>query len=213
MNRNRHGRNRKRRPARRKPFLKRKPLLLVVCEGEKSEPNYFTGLLRSCLNPRVRIEISDNHGVPLSLVEDARDHKKEAERRARSEKDSNLKYDSVWCVFDIDDHPNVPQAINFARDNQIDLAISNPCFELWLLLHFRTDPGPKHRNQIYDLLKTFLPDYSKDLDFSSFSDGVPKAVERARLLNEAAEEVNELYRNPSTGVYKLTELIRGNESP
>ncbi|MGH3940412.1 MAG: RloB family protein, partial [Pseudonocardiaceae bacterium] len=44
-----------------------------------------------------------------------------------------------WCVFDVEwpkNHPNLKQAIQLARDHNIRLAISNPCFELWLILHF-----------------------------------------------------------------------------
>ena len=35
-------RNRTRSPARGRPRLEPKPLILVVCEGEKTEPNYFS---------------------------------------------------------------------------------------------------------------------------------------------------------------------------
>ena len=75
--------------------------------------------------------------MPKTLVERAVAMKREAALEAKRKKDENLKYDQVWCVFDIDEHPFVPEAKQQARDNGIEVAISNPCFELWALLHFR----------------------------------------------------------------------------
>ena len=47
------------------------------------------------------------------------------------EEDDNLRYDSVSCVFGVDDHPHIPDATAMARDKGIELAVSNQCFELW----------------------------------------------------------------------------------
>ena len=146
-------RNRERRPARRAPFADPKPTILIVCEGQVSEPEYFTGFTRAVRNPRVTIRIEGGAGVPQSVVEAAKRLKREAERQAKREKDDNIRYDFVWCVFDIDDHPNIASASQMARDSGIELAISNPSFELWLLLHFRDNPGMQHRNQITRLLR------------------------------------------------------------
>ena len=43
----------------------------------------------------------------------------------------------IWCVFDFDEHPNLSQAITEAAQSGIDVAVSNPCFELWLVLHLQ----------------------------------------------------------------------------
>jgi len=86
----------------------------------------------------------------------AKEHKKTAEANSRREKEVNLLYNSVWCVFDVDDHPRVADARQMAADNGIELAISNPCFELWLLLHFRDGPGMQHRDKIETVAPTVL---------------------------------------------------------
>ncbi|NJP30622.1 RloB family protein [Micromonospora thermarum] len=55
---------------------------------------------------------------------------------ARSEDDE---VDECWCVFDVEwpqNHPRLAEAIRLATVHNIRLAISNPCFELWLTLHF-----------------------------------------------------------------------------
>ncbi|MBU4270732.1 MAG: RloB family protein [Planctomycetes bacterium] len=203
-----NARNRKRKPGRRKPFLDPKPRILIVTEGEKTERQYFEGFWKSCRNPRVWIKVADEHGVPVTLVRTAKQYKEEAEQDATREKDDNLAFDSVWCVFDIDDHPKVTEAKVTARDNNIDLAVSNPCFEMWLLLHFRDNPGMQHRDKIEQMLKKHVPGYDKTVDYDTYSIGYPQAVIRAERMDCSAGEANEPERNPTTGVYNLTELIR-----
>jgi hypothetical protein len=204
-----NARDRDRRKGRRPPFRDPKPTILVVTEGEVTEPEYIDGLKRACRNPRVTVRLAKEHGVPKTIVEIAKQYKEEAEKSAQCEKDENLVYDSVWGVFDVDDHPAIGEAIVMARDNGIRLAISNPCVELWLLLHFRDNPGMHDRVAVKKLLKDYVPDYDKHVDYATYTGGYSQAVVRARRMDQAASEDNEPNRNPTTGVYELTELIRG----
>jgi hypothetical protein len=83
----------------------------------------------------VTLEISEIHGVPLTLVTAAVKAMKAGaadQRRGRG-----TSWDGIWCVFDQDDHPNIPQALDLARRTGINVAFSNPCIELWFLLHDR----------------------------------------------------------------------------
>ena len=121
----------------------------------------------------------------------------------------NLKYDEVCCVFDVDDRPGekVAEAIAKARKSGLNVALSNPCFELWLLLHLRDRPGALTHKQAPSMLRKYVPDYHKKVDFSTYRGGYTQAVKHAIYLDEAANESGEPGRNPTTGVYKLTELI------
>jgi hypothetical protein len=204
-----NARNRQRRKGRKSAFRDPKPTILVVTEGEATEPEYIDGFRRECRNPRVTIRFAREHGVPMTLVRNAKQYKREAEEEAAREKDDNLAYDSVWCVFDIDDHPAIGEAKEMARDNSIRLAISNPCIELWLLLHFRDNPGMQDRDTMLKKLKEHVPKYDKHIDFKIYAEGYPQAVQRARKMQDDAEEAGEPNRNPTTGIYELTELIRG----
>lgn len=203
-----NARNRDRRQGRRPPFLSPKPIILVVSEGEVTEPDYIRGLQQAFRNPRVRIEFAEEHGVPMTLVRIAKEYKEEAIAQATRENDDNLAYDSVWCVFDIDDHPAVGEAKEMARDNNIHVAISNPCIELWLLLHFRGNPGMQGRGTIVKSLKKYVSKYDKHVTYATYAPGYAEAVDRARKMDQDAKESNEPYRNPTTGFYELTELIR-----
>ncbi len=200
--------NRSRRPARRAPFKEVKPLLLVVTEGEVTEPEYLAGFVRWCANPRVHVVVEPGAGVPKTIVESAKRLKQEAEARARGEKDDNLRYDEVWCVFDVDDHPALNDARQIAESQALRLAVSNPCIELWLLLHFQDQPGLKRRDQVVSLLKKHLPSYDKHVDFRDYQALYDQAEQRAKRLEEECNRSGEDGRNPSTGFWKLTLSIR-----
>jgi hypothetical protein len=201
------GRDRYRRAGRQAAFRDPRPRILIVCEGRKTEPQYFEQFAAFHRNSLVKVELARGQGVPLSVVRAARELKDKALADARREEDENMKYESVWCAFDVDDHPNIPEAKILAGDHDIELAISNPCFELWLLLHLRECPGMLHRHDAQSMLKTHVADYDKKVDFGIYKDGYTKAVERARSLTKLAESIGEPGRNPTTGVYELTEKI------
>ena len=201
-------RNRDRRPARRTPYKDAKPVILIVTEGEVTEPEYLNGFARATRNSRVRIRVRGGVGVPKTIVEFAKDRKIEAEEQARGEKDDNLRYDEVWCVFDFDEHPSIPDAKQMARDNGIELAMSNPCFELWLWLHFADQPGMRDHHRLQSMMKQYIPNYDKHVDYSDYATGYEAAYGRASRLDKDAKAANEEGRNPTTGVWRLTESIR-----
>src|SRR5690554_629358 len=103
MRRSRHNRTRK--PARGQATRTIKRRILVVCEGEVTEPTYIQEFHKWCRNSVVEIKIGGKSNVPRTLAVAARDEKKKAEKDAKKQKDDFLAFDEVWCVFDIDDHP------------------------------------------------------------------------------------------------------------
>ena len=98
-------------------------------------------------------------------------------------------------------------AITDEAARHLELAVSNPCFELWLLLHFRESPGAQHRRHLQRKLKKFLPGYDKHFDFELVADRVDQAVKRAGRLDQQARRMGEPFLNPTTGVYRLIESI------
>jgi hypothetical protein len=111
---------RQRRQAFREPRLR----LRLVCGGERTEPTYFRGLKRHVRKPAVEIRVRSKGGSPKELVEYARSI-------APIGADE---FDEVWCVVDRDEFDLEP-AVICATELDVRLAVSNPCFELWLLLH------------------------------------------------------------------------------
>lgn len=202
-------RNRNRKPARRTPYKNAKPIILVVTEGRVTEPGYIKTFAGYHRNPRVEILLHGGIGVPKTIVEYAKKLKTEKEKEAKAKKDDNIKFDEVWCVFDIDQHPNIPDAIQIAHSHDLHLAISNPCFEIWLWLHFAPQPGLQNRHKLQSMLKKHIPNYGKDVDFANIADGYKPAALRAEKLEKEAKEDGEDGRNPTTGVWRLTKSILG----
>lgn len=103
---------------------------LVVCEGERTEPNYFKGLVKDRYSEVRSEEIVGEGRSTCALV------KKTGEIRQRLEHQRQLKFDRVWVVFDKDDFNDFNEAIALAERKGYGAAWSNEAFELWYLLHF-----------------------------------------------------------------------------
>jgi hypothetical protein len=80
-------RHRQRRPARIEPSRRPRKRILVLCEGQNTEPQYLLGFKRWCRNPLVEVVVDAEHRVPLTLVRRAKDARLEAERRARDDEE------------------------------------------------------------------------------------------------------------------------------
>lgn len=202
-------RDRDRRPARRASLREPRPRLLVVCEGRRTEPEYLRGVVVSLRSSAVEVVIHHERGGPKKVVEMAKRARASAAALAKRQDDPFLAYDEVWCVFDRDEHPHFNAAIDMAQANGLQLAVSNPCFELWLLLHFRESPGARHRDELALLLRRdHVPSYDKGVQFGELAAGVKHAITRAeRLAQEAARLGEDPHKNPTTGVFRLIRAI------
>lgn len=115
--------------ARKLNIREKKEKFLIICEGEKTEPNYFKSFP---INVHVvDVDVKGYGYNTLSLVEEAINRKESAER-------NGLPYNQVWCVFDKDDFCDdiINRAIYKSIENKIKVAWSNEAFELWYLLHY-----------------------------------------------------------------------------
>src|SRR6202165_1126853 len=192
---------------RRRPQLEPRRRILIVCEGRRTEPEYFQAL-RVKLRAVVEVQIEPGGPDPKILVERAVARKRDTDREARLQRDRFLRYDEIWCVFDTDEHPKLADARQQAQAHGIELAISNPCFELWALLHFQDQSAFLERHVAVTRLKKHLPHYKKVLPFEVLHPKYPAAVLRAQELDRRCQDAGRPGNNPSTGVYRLTESMR-----
>ena len=202
--------NRRRRQAslkRRHPRFTPRPRVLVVCEGDVTEPSYLRELFRRAQN-RIVVDIDARAGVPKTVVERAVTLKRAAELEARRQRDPFLRYDEVWAVFDVDAHPNLADALQQARANNIGLAVSNPCFELWLLLHFRAQNAHIERAEARTACREHMPGYNKLAPIEQLYPLYEQAIERAKALEKWQRGCDRVGGNPSTGVHHLIERIQ-----
>jgi len=197
------------------------PSLRIYCEGEKTEPNYFKGYIAQNVlpNPRLRVEvIKTKKNVPGQLVDQAVSDKKK------------FPLSIFWVVYDRESEQDCPAdkvhkpAYDKAQKNDISVAISNVCFEVWLLLHFQETAKPYNN---YDDLrnnsvlrteckKRGLIDYDKG-DKAIFNVLKENEIKQARIR---AERMNQQTKanaepswtkpyqwNPYTNVHQLLDAI------
>jgi hypothetical protein len=196
---------------RRRPYREVKRRILIVCEGVVTERHYFNDL-RIQTKSLVELQIEPG-GTPKTLVERGVELKKAAEKVAKREKDQNLRYDAVWSVFDVDQHPFLSEAQQQARDNGIEVAISNPCFELWALLHFQDQHAHIERHEVQRLCRHHMPRYDKRLPCETLLPMYRDAVRRSQELEHLHRTRSTDGGNPSTGVHRLTEEIMKEARP
>jgi hypothetical protein len=183
-------------------------VILIVCEGKVTEAEYLEGFRRHHAISLVRVEMHNGAGVPKSVVQAAVGKKRASIERAARERDENVAYDQVWCVVDTDSHPKMHEAVQQAKDNGIELVVSNPCVELWLLLHFTDQSAFIDRKPLKRALKRFVKDYDKHVEFQAFEPGYMMAVSRAKTLERRNNSAGTVRGNPSTELWRLTEEMK-----
>jgi hypothetical protein len=132
--------------------------------------------------------------VPLALVQRAVERNKDQE------------VDECWCLFDVEwpkNHPNLNTAVSLAKANGISLAISNPCFEVWLILHHQDFSKPSDTGAVERASRALDKRAGKSIDASRYMPLRKEAARRAQLL-EARHERNGTHfphDNPSSGMH------------
>ena len=115
-------------------------------------------------------------------------------------------------MFDVDAHPDVSQAITEVEQSGINVAVSNPCFELWLVLHRENQRAHVERRRIQQRASRLglidgksIPDAALRL----LSESYEEAKRRARELDVWHDENDSMPRsNPSSDVWRLVDRLR-----
>ena len=171
---------------------------LIVCEGEKTEPNYF----RSFCVPKNVAEI-DVQGLgenPSKLVQSAKELKKQED------------YDQVWCVFDRDSWTveDFNNAIKNANAQGFKVAYSNEAFELWYVLHFEfLNTGIPRRDYLRKLTFLIGREYRKNSEtiYDELFEKQSIAIRNAENLLRQYDPHNPVRDNPSTTVHLLVQEL------
>jgi hypothetical protein len=187
------------------------PKFLIVCEGEKTEPNYFRKFPVSTRPDIIEFDIQGAAGCTLSLVKET--EKLKTEKGIKIGGDYK---DQVWCVFDRDfknenfNAQNFNSAIALAKQKKFQIAYSNDAFELWYILHFEYYESATHRDDYKKLLdKRLGHKYEKNSKamYEELKDKQDKAIQRAKKLLEVHDPSMTGNHNPSTTVHLLVEEL------
>lgn len=182
--------------------------LLIFVEGLQTEEMYLVDWHRRHRD-RVQVTVDPFRGAPVQLVEHAVDAQRAEAHDAK--RNRGRPHDQIWCVFDRDEHPNVAQAADLARRNGIGLAISNPCLELWFLLHFQDQTASIHRHDAQSQAKVILR-CSKVLTPAA-TEQLAERYEQAKgraigLDKKHCGDGSPVGSNPSSGLWKVVDEIR-----
>ncbi len=206
-------------PSRRSGFRDSK-LIVIATEDTKAAPKYFQDMASPAFfyNPKMHVEIlhrSTTASAPEEILKQL--DKFKSEYRLKND-------DELWIVIDVDDwgKAKLSDIGRLCRQKyNYFLAVSNPCFELWLLLHVKsledyTDEelvefgenrkSSKTRKRLEIELIRLLGEYSKsNLNSAQYLPHIHIAIERAKKLDIYPD-----HRWPNglgSHVYRLAEKI------
>ncbi|MFV9049283.1 RloB family protein [Klebsiella oxytoca] len=192
--------------------------ILIVCEGLKTEPNYFKELIEYYkLQTANVIDVTGDCGAsPMCVVR----HAKELQAKVNA---NGAPYDLIYIVIDKDAHTDYMNALDFikrVKPSKTWFAINSvPCFEFWLLLHYtyttkayKNLPGNSSGNQLVRELKKHINGYEKGDKgiFMKTLNSLPNkdlqgVIGKAKKCQQAATSSNT--DNPTTMVYFLVEKL------
>ena len=171
---------------------------LIVCEGAKTEPNYF----RSFRVPKDVVEINvQGFGENPSKLVDRAEELQEQEA-----------YDQVWCVFDRDSWTpeDFNNAIQRAENQGFSVAYSNEAFELWYVLHFEfLNTGIPRKDYMKKLDRLLNRRYQKNSEtiYDELFDQQSTAIKNATNLLAQYDPPTPRKDNPSTTVHCLVQEL------
>ncbi len=187
---------------------------IIYCEGEKTEPAYFDALKQTFgRDALVELEIVPT-GVPKTIAERAvaRAKAEGLAKRSRKPKNSFEDGDQVWAVFDRDEHPNFEDAVAICSSKGVGIGRSNPCFEIWLILHEEEYDRADNRRDVCRHLRTLRPEYdpkhAKCCNCNEMVVRAEVAEARAERLLRLRESQGWPFGRPSTTVGLLTSAMR-----
>jgi len=187
-------------------------VFLISLEDFKSSRLYFESFQRELVD-RCLLIISEHRGTdPKSVIASAKSTKEKREREGYS-------FDQVWIVFDTEGHQHprrkdINNAIEQCRALSFKMAMSNPSFEYWLLLHFVPYGQPINDSAAAEsLLKKHIKDYHKGMNaYDATRDKLDIAINNAKegfkSRGGELENTHPCTMNPCTQIYRLIENLQ-----
>ncbi len=190
---------------------------LVVSEGKETEPRYFEGVraaLGAANGRKVAIVVKGTGKHTLDLLDFAVEHCRYAPET----------FDHVWLVFDKDDFPAADfdamerKCAELSDGSRTFHTLwSNPCFELWPLLHLRYTTAPMtavecQRALAQAMSKDLGVEYRKNLGglFGMVDGQRAEALHRVQRLEAHHGELGNAKpsaQNPATKVGEIFDVM------
>lgn len=196
---------RKKRPLERGDRIQRDATLVVIASEDRYAVKQYFERFRSSRVQFQVLETSDCNSSPAQVMARLESYKQSYDFGEG---------DRFWLVCDLDHWANsghiqnLTEVIRRCRQQEIGIALSSPCFEYWLLLHYQDSPNGEFKlcQPICDLLRSAAGGYDKTkVDRLPLTqDAVMRAVERARA-EDAEGDSGVIPTKNQTAVYKIIE--------
>jgi len=178
---------------------------LIVCEGKKTEPNYFKAFQKQLPRGILNIDVLGTGAETLKIVNIAENKNNESKR-------TNRPYDKVWAVFDRDSFPpcDFNKAIKKAVSKGFGCAWSNEAFELWFILHFEyCNTGMSRKDYKAKLTKLLGKEYKKNDPniYESLKEHQGTAISNSEKLLKRHKGTAPSSLNPATTVHLLVKEL------
>lgn len=187
----------------------RAKLILIGAEGRnKTEKIYFNELFRDRKDYRVKFT-SSTETDPVGIVEAV---KKSIKSESLDFRNGDLAFCTVDTDTDFSKQNQIDKALSLAEKNHIDLLLSNPCFEVWFLLHFRYSTRSYASNdEVLKELDEYIPGYRKSSNvYIKIQEHQDQAIKHAKQLKSYHESLGKKMQsmdcNPSSDAYKVLEI-------
>lgn len=169
------------------PKRKPKPIIVIIAEGKNvTETQYFRHFYDQNSNYNIRPLIVGHRTDPESMLKAIEDYWK---RNELSEENGDI----AFVVLDLDCDEKKAHLINkLSAKTNAHFVVSNPCFEIWFLLHFKyTTHAYLNSQELIRDIKAFIPNYEKNMDVE------PILHENAGIALKNAERLQKHYEQLS----------------
>lgn len=169
-----------------------RPAFYVFCEGETEEA-YISFLKKKY---RIPIEIITNisgNCISKKMIDNY------VNKKTRHEKDK------IFLMYDLD-IPEVSKKLFSIENENTILLGTNPCFELWYILHWKNQNAFISSVECIEKLKKFCPNYEK----GKINNKLREKLNDSKNAKERALKMKN-YQNPSTTVYVFIEELEKNK--
>lgn len=182
-------------------FRDQKKIFWISTEGARSEPIYFKRIQELRNEIVVKLVKTNDRSDPESVLRQLKQKLKENRLR---------ELDQAWLVVDRDNwsETQINILVEWAsKKANYGLAISNPKFELWLVMHFEKGKKIHSSQDCNDRLERYIPGYNKKFDPKLFTiDRINQAISHAKQRD--CPPCTDWPQNPgTTTVYRLIQKL------
>jgi len=189
-------------------YRREKPVIYLICEGKNmTERKYFNNFKNRDNKFNLYIENSDSD--PIHMF-------KQAENIIQREELDSKRGDKVFWLIDLDLSEERLNKLNVfskkkSKKCDINIILSNPCFEIWLLYHFTKNPKIVTSSKLVkELMKEYVPNYRESMDIFDLyhlENKIETAIKNSIEKNKSYNDKSVIEKNPYTEVQNLIEFL------